>query len=285
MAKDRWTTAPHELLRPGHGFRLADLDPSSTPGWDGGPERAEERLDEVGGELAELQERLFARSCTGGTCAVLLVLQGMDTSGKGGIVRHVLGYVDPQGVQHHAFGVPTERERAHHYLWRIGRALPEPGRIGVFDRSHYEDVLVVRVHDLVPSEVWGARYDEINEFEKDVIDSGTAIVKVALVISPAEQKVRLRERLDRPDKRWKYRTGDLDERQLWPRYTEAYQAVLDRTSTDRAPWHVVPADHKWYARLAVCELLTDALRGLDLHWPEADFDVDAERARLDADTI
>ncbi|RYV50415.1 PPK2 family polyphosphate kinase [Pengzhenrongella frigida] len=285
MAKDGWTRPAREALRPDRGFRLADLDPSSTPGWKGDSEDAEARLAEVGLELAELQERLFAQSRTGGSRSVLLVLQGMDTSGKGGIVRHVIGYVEPQGVTHRAFGVPTEQERAHHYLWRIGQALPEPGRIGVFDRSHYEDVLVVRVHDLVPPTVWGARYEEINDFEKDVVDSGTTVVKVALVISPDEQRARLRERLDREDKRWKYKPGDLDERVLWPRYTEAYQAVFDRTNTDRAPWFVIPADRKWYARLAVAELLTQALRDLDPRWPPVTFDVEAEKDRLDAQVL
>ena len=283
MAKNRWTTPAHEVLRAGPGFRLKELDPSSTPGWDDGEKAGERRLDEVGRELSELQERLFAQSRSGGSRSALLVLQGMDTSGKGGIVRHVIGYVDPQGVQHHAFGVPTEVERSHHFLWRIGRALPDPGRIGVFDRSHYEDVLVVRVHDLVHPDIWAARYDEINEFEKDVITSGTSVVKVALVISRAEQKARLRERLDRPEKHWKYKPGDLDERVLWPKYAQAYQAVFERTSTDRAPWFVVPADHKWYARLAVSELLARALREQDLGWPPADFDVEAEKARLDAE--
>jgi PPK2 family polyphosphate:nucleotide phosphotransferase len=283
MAKNSWTTPAHEVLRPGPGFRLAGLNPSSTPGWKDGEHAAEDRLDEVGRELSELQERLFAQSRTGGSRAVLLVLQGMDTAGKGGIVRHVIGYVDPQGVQHHAFGVPTDLERSHHYLWRIGRALPDPGRIGVFDRSHYEDVLVVRVHDLVHPDVWAARYDEINQFEKDVITSGTSVVKVALIISRAEQLARLRERLDRPEKHWKYKPGDLDERAFWPKYTEAYQAVFDRTSTKRAPWYVVPADHKWYARLAVCELLAHTLREQDLGWPAATFDVEAEKARLEAE--
>ncbi|MGV8965206.1 MAG: PPK2 family polyphosphate kinase [Cellulomonas sp.] len=283
MAKNRWTTPAHEVLRAAPGFRLADLDPSSTKGWDGDEHAAEQRLDEVGRELSELQERLFAQSRAGGTRAVLLVLQGMDTSGKGGIVRHVIGYVDPQGVQHHAFGVPNEIERSHHFLWRIGQALPDPGRIGVFDRSHYEDVLVVRVHDLVHPDIWAARFAEINEFEKDVITSGTSVVKVALVISRAEQKARLSERLERPEKHWKYKPGDLDERALWSKYAQAYQSVFERTSTPGAPWFVVPADHKWYARLAVCELLTQALRDQDLGWPPADFDVEAEKARLDGE--
>ncbi len=158
-------------------------------------------------------------------------------------------------------------ERRHDFLWRIRRALPEPGYIGVFDRSHYEDVLVARVDALVPPEVWEARYDEINRFEAEVAAAGTTIVKVALLVSYEEQRARLMERLERPDKFWKYNPNDVDSRQKWPAYQEAYQAALDRTSTDVAPWHVVPADRKWFARLAVSELLLDALRGLDLGWP------------------
>jgi len=211
---------------------------------------------------------------------VLLVLQGMDTAGKGGIVKHVVGAGNPQGIRYTSFGVPTAEERAHDYLWRIRKALPMAGQIGVFDRSHYEDVLVVRVHKLVPPEIWGTRYDEINAFEKQLVDAGTVIVKVAMFVSLEEQKQRLSERLDRPDKYWKYNPGDIDERKLWPAYQDAYQAVLDKTSTDCAPWHVVPCDRKWYSRLAITELLIEALKSLDLSWPPADFDVEAEKKRL-----
>ena len=233
-----------------------------------------------GEEMSELQERLYAHGRTGDSRSVLLVLQGMDTAGKGGIVRHVLGMVDPQGVQLTSFGKPTKEELSHHYLWRIRRALPAAGRIGVFDRSHYEDVLAVRVEELVPPEVWEKRYAEINAFEAKLVAAGTTIIKVALMVSLEEQKARLLERLDRPDKHWKFKPGDIDARAKWPAYQEAYQAVLDRTSTEAAPWHVVPADNKWFARLAVTELLHDALDGLGLDWPVADFDVAAERARL-----
>ena len=191
----------------------------------------------------------------------------MDTAGKGGIVRHVVGLVDPQGVQHHSFGVPTEEEKAHHYLWRIDNALPTPGHIGVFDRSHYEDVLVVRVHNYVEPAVWGERYDEINAWEAKVAASGTRIVKCALMVSKDEQLNRLEERLDRPDKYWKYNPHDLDERGYWDAYMEAYQAAFDRCSTDVAPWHAIPADHKWFARLAVTELLTQALEDMNVSWP------------------
>ena len=201
---------------------------------------------------------------------MLLVLQGMAPAGKAGIVRPVGRPAAPQGGAHRAPGVPTPEERRHDYLWRIRRALPEPGYIGVFDRSHYEDVLVARVDALVPPEVWEARYDEINRFEAEVAAAGTTIVKVALLVSYEEQRARLMERLERPDKFWKYNPNDVDSRQKWPAYQEAYQAVLDRTSTDVAPWHVVPADRKWFARLAVSELLLDALRGLAPGRPPAD---------------
>ena len=204
----------------------------------------------------------------------------MDTAGKGGIVKHVVGAGNPQGIRYTSFGAPTKEEREHHYLWRIRNALPAAGHIGVFDRSHYEDVLIVRVHGLVPPEVWGGRYDEINAFEKELVDNGTTIVKCAMFVSLDEQKKRLAQRLGRPDKYWKYNPADIDERLLWPKYQEAYQAVLDRTSTEYAPWHVIPCDRKWYSRLAITELLIESLEALDLSWPPADFDVDAEKKRL-----
>lgn len=277
-----WTGPVGEALRVRPGFDLAALDTSATPAWSGSRADGEARTATIGAAMSDLQERLFAHGRTGGTRSVLLVLQGMDTAGKGGIVRHVLGMVDPQGVALRSFGVPTKEERAHHYLWRIRKALPPAGRIGVFDRSHYEDVLVARVDSLVPRAVWEKRYDEINRFEAGLVDSGVALVKAALTISPAEQYARLRERLERPDKYWKFNPGDVDARAKWPAYQEAYQAVFDRTSTDSAPWHAVPADRKWYARLAVSQLLLDALEGLDLSWPPAGFDVAAEKKRLAA---
>jgi PPK2 family polyphosphate:nucleotide phosphotransferase len=191
-----------------------------------------------------------------------------------------VGAANPQGIRYNAFGVPTEEERKHNYLWRIRKALPPAGHIGVFDRSHYEDVLVVRVHNIVAPEVWGKRYDEINRFERNLVDEGTRIIKVAMFVSLDEQKARLAKRLKRPDKYWKYNPGDVDERLVWPAYQEAYQVMLERTSTDYAPWHVVPCDRKWYSRLAILELLIEALEGLNLSWPPADFDVEAEKKRL-----
>ena len=271
-----------EALRVGDGFELASVDPRSTPVWDDGKAKAEKAMPALGDEAAELQERLYAESRTGGIRSLLLVVQGMDTSGKGGIMRHVVGQFDPQGVSYTAFKAPTEEEKKHDYLWRIRGALPGPGQIGVFDRSHYEDVLIVRVHDLVPRAVWSGRYGEINAFEKSVVDAETRIVKVMLHISADEQKARLMERLDRPDKNWKFNPGDVDERMLWTRYQEAYQAALEKCSTDAAPWFVVPADRKWYARLAVQNLVLEHLRAMDPQWPSADFDVASEKTRLAA---
>lgn len=277
-----WDGRAADHLRVTDGFDLGSFDTGSTPGFQGDEADGELAMAALGERLSDLQEMLYAEGRSGGTRAVLLVLQGMDTSGKGGISRHVLGMVDPQGVQVRSFGVPTEEERRHHYLWRIRTALPAPGRIGVFDRSHYEDVLVVRVHDLVPGDPWEKRHDEINRFEADTEAAGITIVKCALMISPDEQLDRLAARLERPDKFWKYNPRDLDEREHWDAYMHAYQDVFEHTSTPSVPWHVVPADHKWYARLAVTQLLVDALEDMNLHWPPADFDVDAERSRVAA---
>lgn len=276
------TDSYSDTLRVGAGFVLADLDARATPGFTGSKEAGQAALEALDERLSELQERLYAESRGGGNRSLLLVLQGMDTSGKGGIMRHVVGLFDPQGVRATAFKAPTAEEKRHPFLWRITNALPEPGKIGVFDRSHYEDVLIVRVHDLVPRAQWSRRYAQINAWEKKVTALGTTIVKVMLHVSPQEQKARLAERLARPDKHWKFNPGDIDERAHWPAYQEAYQAMLDKCSTDVAPWHVVPADRKWYARLAVANLVLEALTSLDPQWPPADFDVAEQQARLDA---
>lgn len=279
MDAHTWT----QTLRVDEGFRLADLDPDAKPGYDYGKARGVADLAARLADLNVLQERLFAESRAGvAKDAVLLVLQAMDSAGKGGIVRHVVGGVDPQGVALAAFKAPTAEEREHDFLWRIEKRLPDPGFIGVFDRSHYEDVLIGRVRELAPPAEIERRYDAINEFEARVAASGTRIVKVMLHISPEEQKTRLMERLDRPDKHWKYNPGDVDERLVWPQYMQAYQTVFDRTSTAVAPWHVIPANAKWYARLAVQELLLAALEDIDPEWPRADFDVESEKKRLAA---
>jgi len=281
MAKSATTsTAYSDALRAGEGFDLAALDPRSTPGFEGDKAAGEAALGGLADRLAELQERLYAESRGGGTRSVLLIIQGMDTSGKGGIMRHVVGAFDPQGVEITSFKAPTAEEKKHPFLWRIRRALPVPGDIGVFDRSHYEDVLIVRVHDLVPRSQWSRRYRQINDFEASVVESGTTVIKVMLHISSDEQKERLAKRLERPDKHWKYNPGDLDERAHWADYQEAYQAAIEKCSTDVAPWFVVPADRKWYARLAVTNLVLEHLEALDPQWPEAEFDVEAEKKRL-----
>jgi PPK2 family polyphosphate:nucleotide phosphotransferase len=286
MAKKTAKATPsatiEELLRVGDGFRLADVDCDSTPGFDGGKTKGQEALAEHAAELGDWQEKLHAESKGGGKRSVLLVVQGMDTSGKGGIMRHVVSQIDPEGIRATAFKAPTEEERKHDFLWRIRNALPGPGKIGVFDRSHYEDVLVVRVHDLVPKSEWLKRYSRINSFEREVIVSGTRIVKVMTHISKDEQKARLRKRLERPDKHYKYNPGDVEERMHWDEYMEAYQVALTRTSTKGAPWYVVPANKKWYARYAVQQLLLDAITEMAPTWPVMDFDVAAELARLDA---
>jgi PPK2 family polyphosphate:nucleotide phosphotransferase len=271
-----------DLLRVEPGFRLSDIDPRSTPGFDGGKKDGVRELARGADELADLQERLFAGSLSGegDGRSILLVLQAMDTAGKGGIVGHVVGQVNPQGVRAFAFKAPTEEEKSHDFLWRVRRRLPPAGYFGVFDRSHYEDVLIHRVHGFSTLEQIEQRYGVINDFESSLVGAGTALVKVMLHISPEEQKKRLTERLERPEKNWKYNPGDVDERLRWSAYQEAYQIALDRTSTTDAPWSVVPADHKWYARLAVQRLLLDALRGMHLEWPRGEYDVAAEKARL-----
>jgi PPK2 family polyphosphate:nucleotide phosphotransferase len=204
----------------------------------------------------------------------------MDTSGKGGTLRHTVGLVDPQGVKITSFKAPTEEEREHDFLWRVEKAAPAPGFIGVFDRSHYEDVLIARVHQLAPPEEIERRYGAINDFEQRLADQGTTIVKCMLHISAGEQKERLLARLDDPTKHWKFNPGDIDERARWAEYRAAYEVALERTNTEAAPWHVIPADKKWYRNLAIGDLLLDALRGLDLQWPAADFDVAEQRQRL-----
>jgi PPK2 family polyphosphate:nucleotide phosphotransferase len=268
-------------MRPPPGpVDLTTIETDAAPGFDGGKTAGEAALAALGPELADLQERLFANRTTGSRRRVLLVLQGMDTSGKGGVLRHTVGLIDPQGVRIRSFKAPTDEEKAQHFLWRIEQALPEPGYVGVFDRSHYEDVLIVKVHEWADPATVEQRYDEINAFEARLVEDGCVVLKCMLHIGPDEQRERLQERLDDPEKHWKYNPGDLDERALWPAYRDAYETAIERTNTDVAPWHVIPADKKWFRNLAVGQLLLDALRGLDLEWPAADFDVAAEQRRL-----
>ena len=268
------------FLRARDDLDLSKVDTASTPGFDGGKKEGERSLAAGAVELADLQEKLYANGLKGDPRRILLVLQAMDTAGKGGIVGHVVGAVNPYGVHIAAFKAPTEKEKAHDFLWRIRKEAPAAGMLGVFDRSHYEDVLIHWVRHFSTPEVIEQRYAKIVAFEKELADRGTTIIKVMLHISPIEQKLRLDARLDDATKYWKFNPSDLDDRVLWPDFMEAYQIAIARTATDVAPWYVVPADHKWYARLAVQGLLIDALRDLGQDWPAADFDVDAQKARL-----
>ncbi|KRB72992.1 hypothetical protein ASE01_19625 [Nocardioides sp. Root190] len=260
---------------------LASIDTDAAPGFEGKKADGEAALLALETELADLQERLFADGKAGGNRSILLVLQGMDTSGKGGTLRSTVGLMDPQGVRITSFKAPTEEERSHDFLWRIEKALPSVGLIGVFDRSHYEDVLIARVRGLAPAEEIERRYGAINDWEAALAARGTTIIKCMLHISAEEQRIRLAARLDDPTKHWKFNPGDLDERELWPAYQEAYDVAIERTNAESARWHVIPADKKWYRNLAIGTLLLDALRSLDLQWPAADFDVAEQKSRLE----
>ena len=263
------------LVRPMKGqLTLADIDPAATPGVRKATARADKARDSE--KLRQLQERLYAE----GKRSLLIVLQGMDTSGKDGTIIRVIGAVDPQGVQITGFKTPTEEERKHDFLWRIRNALPQPRTIAIFNRSHYEDVLIVRVRNLVPESVWSKRYDEINRFEREVTATGTTIVKICLHISFNEQRKRLLARLMDPTKRWKFNPKDLDERERWPEYQVAYDAALFRCSTERAPWYVVPANKKWYRNWAITRILIETLEEMDPRYPEPDLDIEALTERL-----
>lgn len=268
------------LTLPKGPVNLSAYDTGATPGFEGGKSEGKAALAALGPRLSKLQEMLFAEGRTGGTRRVLLVLQGMDTAGKGGVMRHAVALFDPQGVHIKAFGKPTEEELDHDFLWRIRRELPQGGRIGIFDRSHYEDVLIGRVRELAPAEEIERRYDAINEFETELAEAGTTVLKCMLHISADEQKERLLSRLDDPTKHWKFNPGDVDERQYWSSYQQAYEIALERTNTEVTPWLIVPSDRKWYRNWAVGQLLLETLQGLGLRWPAAEFDVEEQRRRL-----
>jgi PPK2 family polyphosphate:nucleotide phosphotransferase len=252
----------------GKGFRLADHDPAATSGVAGKAEgRAE--VAALTTRLDELQEAFYAD----GRHKLLVVLQGMDTSGKGGAIRKAFEGLDPVGVHVAAFKAPTDLERAHDFLWRVHPHAPADGQIAIFDRSHYEDVLIVRVRGLVPAARWKARYTHIKAFEKMLADEGTVIRKFFLHISKEEQAERLQARLDDPTKRWKFRRGDLAERARWDDYQAAYEEAIRRTATPSAPWIVVPADRKWHRDLVICRTIVETLEGLDLRYPEPEEDL------------
>jgi PPK2 family polyphosphate:nucleotide phosphotransferase len=253
-------------LEPDHRVHLSDYDPDDTSLVPDGKEKGQRKLAKIGKRLSSLQELLYAEH----ERRVLVILQGMDTSGKDGVVRHVVGPMNPQGVRIVSFKKPSATELERDYLWRVHANVPADGELVVFNRSHYEDVLVVRVHDLVPKNVWQRRYQQINEFERMLTESGTTILKFFLHISRDEQKARLQARLDDPAKRWKFQHGDVEERKLWDDYVRAYEDVLSKTSTDWAPWYVVPANAKWYRNYVIADVLADALDSLDMKYPEPD---------------
>ena len=271
----------HLLRLPPGPVDLQALDTRATPGFDGGKTEGKKALAKLGPELADLQEKLFAEGYTGSRQRVLLVLQGMDTSGKGGVLSHTVGLLEPAGLVLKSFKKPTDEELRHDFLWRIEHALPGHGEVGIFDRSHYEDVLVVKVHELATPEEIERRYDAINVFEQRLADTGTTILKCMLHISADEQRARLLARLDDPTKQWKFKPGDVDERARWDDYQAAYATALERCNIAAAPWHVVPSDRKWYRNWAIGSLLLEKLRAMDLHWPEPDYDVAEQRARLE----
>jgi PPK2 family polyphosphate:nucleotide phosphotransferase len=257
-------------VKPGSTLDLAVLDPADRALFDGDKDAGKEATRQLNRRLEELQELLYAE----GRHKVLIVLQAMDAGGKDGTIRHVFDGVNPQGVKVASFKRPTPRELAHDYLWRVHRHTPGAGEIAIFNRSHYEDVLVVRVHDYVPPERWRRRYRHIVEFERLLADEGTTILKFFLHISREEQKERFQSRLDEPHKRWKFAKGDLAERQLWDDYMRAFEAALAETSTDFAPWYVIPADRKWYRNLVISKILVERLEGLEMRYPDPEEELD-----------
>jgi len=255
-------------VKPGSRVNLTKLDPEDTSGFKGGKGQGRERLRRLNLQLGELQETLYAEH----KHKVLIVLQAMDTGGKDGAIRKVFEGVNPQGVRVASFKAPTPEELDHDYLWRVHRHTPGKGEIVIFNRSHYEDVLIVRVHGLAPEKTWRKRYDQINAFEQMLAEEGTTILKFFLHISRQEQKDRLQARLDDPTKRWKFNPDDLEERKRWNDYMDAYEEVLRRTSTDCAPWYVVPANHKWYRDLVIGTAIVERLKALRIRFPEPRFD-------------
>jgi PPK2 family polyphosphate:nucleotide phosphotransferase len=250
------------MVKPGSKIKLEKLDPGHTFGYDKAD--ATEHLTKNLERLCELQYRLYAEARR----SLLVVLQGIDAGGKDGTIKHVMSGLNPQGVDVTSFKVPEGAEKRHDYLWRIHQAVPEWGKMGIFNRSHYEDVLVVRVHDLVPKKIWSKRYDQINDFERMLSSSGVNIVKFLLYISKDEQEKRFRERIDDKQKNWKFSPADLKEREYWDQYIEAYQDMLRKCSKDHAPWYVIPANNKWFRNLAVSQILCETLEGMDLKFPK-----------------
>lgn len=251
--------------------KLSDHRPEQDFGWN-----KQQAIDDLANEMekvAALQDRFFAAS----EAALLVVIQAMDAGGKDGVIRSVMTGVNPAGVMVHPFGVPSEEERGHDYLWRVHEHCPPKGMIGIFNRSHYEDVLVVRVKQLAPKAVWKRRYDHIRNFEQMLGDEGTHVVKLFLNISRDEQRARLQDRIDDPTERWKFRLGDLDDRALWDEYQDAFQEAIRKTSTDVAPWYVIPADHKWVRNLIIAKILRHHLERIDPQYPPAEAGIEGTK--------
>ena len=251
-------------VEPGSHVDLDEWDPNDRSGFDGSKEEAQLELERLNRELEQLQELLYAEH----KHRLLVILQAMDTGGKDGVIRHVFEGVNPQGVKVANFKAPTPEELDHDYLWRVHRHVPGKGEIVIFNRSHYEDVLIVRVHELVPENVWRKRYDQINDFERVLAEEGATILKFFLHIDADEQKQRLEARRDDPEKAWKFNPDDLKERALWPVYMQAYADAIGKTSTQWAPWTIVPANRKWYRNLVVAGAIVDALKGLKMRFPD-----------------
>ena len=271
-----------ELYAVGAGFDLAAIDPEVVVHGPEDRDVAREACLALEEEASELHEKLWAESRKGGNRSVLICLQGMDTSGKGGATKAIDRLLDPLGFSVTGFGAPNDEEKQHDYLWRHERALPEVGKVRLWDRSHYETVLIERVRGFVPEETWRARYDEINAWEAGLNERGVTVIKFMLHISKDEQKQRLLERLADPTKHWKYNPGDIDERALWDDYQAAYADALTKCSTEGSPWYVVPANHKWHRDWILSNVLVETLRAMNLSYPAGDFDVAAEVARVEA---
>jgi len=256
------------IPEPGHKVDLSDYDPDYTGEYDKASAGAE--LPKWQARLNVLQEKLYAQS----TQSLLIVLQAMDSGGKDGAIKHVFDAANPQGIRIVSFKAPAANELAHDFLWRIHHHVPEKGMIGIFNRSHYEDVLVVRVNKLVPEDVWKKRYDHINNFERLLTDSGTKVLKFFLHISKDEQKERFTERLTNPEKHWKFSHGDLAVREQWDKYMRAYEAVFEKTNTDDAPWRIIPANRKWYRNLVITKTIVEEMDTMGLEYPPAEPDLD-----------
>src|SRR5689334_11956773 len=252
------------LVKPGMKVKLSEWDPNDTSEFKGNKKEGRIEIDRWNQRLEELQEMLFAEH----KHKVLVVLQAMDTGGKDGVIRHVFEGVNPNGTRVANFKEPSQEEKDHDYLWRVHKQVPAKGELVIFNRSHYEELLIVRVHKLVPEEDWKKRFDQINDFEQMLAENGTTILKFYLHIDKEEQKKRLQARLDDPGKQWKFRLGDLEERKLWSDYMQAYEDVLNKTSTEVAPWYIVPANHKWYRDLVISAVLVKTLEGLKMRFPE-----------------